>query len=66
MANPEHKCSFCGKTVSEVKKMIIGAEGCICDYCVAMHYVILEKGGMDMLRTSERVKSDLTKLEDQK
>jgi ATP-dependent protease Clp ATPase subunit len=66
MKNSEHKCSFCGKTVSEVKKMIVGGEGCICDYCVAMVYMFIEKDGVDMMRTSERVKRDLAKLEDQK
>ncbi|MEA2104685.1 MAG: ATP-dependent Clp protease ATP-binding subunit ClpX [Candidatus Cloacimonadota bacterium] len=37
------KCSFCGKTRSEVKKLIRGVDGNICNNCVNICYSILEK-----------------------
>ena len=37
------KCSFCGKTRSEVKKLIRGINGNICDNCISICYTILEK-----------------------
>jgi ATP-dependent Clp protease ATP-binding subunit ClpX len=30
------KCSFCGKTQKEVKKLIAGPEANICDQCVGL------------------------------
>jgi len=65
MKSSERKCSFCSKTVTKVEKLIVGAEGSICDYCVAMCYVVLENGGVEMIRTFEKVKSDFAKLNDQ-
>jgi ATP-dependent protease Clp ATPase subunit len=63
MANPEHKCSFCGKQLLAVSQLIVGSEGSICEYCVAMNYIILEKGGVHMVQVSGKVKRDLAKLE---
>jgi len=37
------RCSFCGKTQDEVKKLIAGPEVYICDECVAMINEILEE-----------------------
>jgi ATP-dependent protease Clp ATPase subunit len=66
VANPnsENQCFLCGKTASEVKKMIVGPEGCICDYCVATCYTIMANSGVDMDETVERVKTDIPTLRD--
>jgi len=37
------KCSFCGKSKSEVGKLIRGVDGNICTNCVNMCYTIVEK-----------------------
>ena len=39
----EERCSFCGKPKNEVRKLIRGVNGNICDNCIAICYVILEK-----------------------
>lgn len=39
----EPRCSFCGKTQSEVGKLIRGVDGNICDNCINICYTILEK-----------------------
>jgi len=39
----ELRCSFCGKPQSEVKKLIRGINGNICDNCISICYTILEK-----------------------
>jgi hypothetical protein len=35
------KCSFCGKSEKQVKKMVGGANACICDACVSVCNTIL-------------------------
>lgn len=45
--------------MGEVKRMIVGAEGCICDYCVAMCFAIMMNQGEDMMQVLEKVKSEL-------
>ncbi|MBL7108326.1 MAG: ATP-dependent Clp protease ATP-binding subunit ClpX [Candidatus Cloacimonetes bacterium] len=37
------KCSFCGKRKNEVKKVIRGVDGNICDNCIEVCYAILEQ-----------------------
>ncbi len=37
------KCSFCGKTRNQVKKLIRGVDGNICNNCIKICYSILEK-----------------------
>ncbi|MBC8313601.1 MAG: ATP-dependent Clp protease ATP-binding subunit ClpX [Candidatus Cloacimonetes bacterium] len=37
------KCSFCGKRKNEVKKIIRGVDGNICDNCIEVCYAILEQ-----------------------
>ena len=32
--NDRLKCSFCGKTHEQVKKLIAGPDVCICDECI--------------------------------
>ncbi|MBL7086478.1 MAG: AAA family ATPase, partial [Candidatus Cloacimonetes bacterium] len=39
----EQRCSFCGKSQSEVIKLIRGVEGNICDNCIKICSTILEK-----------------------
>ncbi|ACR78975.1 ATP-dependent Clp protease ATP-binding subunit ClpX [Kosmotoga olearia] len=39
----ERKCSFCGRPASQVKKLISGAEGYICDECVELFHDILKE-----------------------
>ncbi len=39
----EQKCSFCGKTRQQVKKLIRGVDGNICDQCITICNTILEK-----------------------
>lgn len=41
-ANPTLRCSFCGKTQEQVKKLIAGPNVYICDECVDLCYDILE------------------------
>ncbi|MBR1380394.1 MAG: ATP-dependent Clp protease ATP-binding subunit ClpX [Alphaproteobacteria bacterium] len=33
-ANPQQFCSFCGKAIYEVKKLVTGRNVCICDECI--------------------------------
>ena len=37
------KCSFCGKTQDQVKKLIAGPDVFICDECVDLYNEILEE-----------------------
>lgn len=37
------RCSFCGKTKNEVKKMIYGKDVCICNECVSVCQDIIEE-----------------------
>jgi len=39
----ELRCSFCGKSRSEVRKLIRGVDGNICDSCINICHTILEK-----------------------
>ncbi len=46
MANstePNLKCSFCGKTQDQVKKLIAGPDVCICDECIELCNEILDE-----------------------
>lgn len=37
-------CSFCGKTVDEVRQLIVGPQVTICNECISLcHQIILEK-----------------------
>jgi len=38
-----NKCSFCGRTSSESKLIVVGAYGSICDSCIRDAYQNLEK-----------------------
>lgn len=41
--NPNLKCSFCGKTQDQVKKLIAGPDVCICDECIELCNEILDE-----------------------
>ena len=48
--DPNLKCSFCGKTQDQVKKLIAGPDVCICDECIELCNEILDEelfGGTD-------------------
>lgn len=49
------KCSFCGKTQGQVKKLIAGPEVYICDECVELCNEILDE---EFLNTKEKDKKD--------
>ena len=50
-------CSFCGKAVYEVKKLVSGRNVCICDECIALCNDIMA----DELQRNA-IKNDATKL----
>lgn len=58
-------CSFCGRSASEVKKLISGTEGYICDECVGLFQDILKQdqktriAGEKKLPTPPEVKQEL-------
>ncbi len=39
-------CSFCGKSEQEVRLLINGEKGCICDNCVSLAYDIVKEQGL--------------------
>ena len=43
------KCSFCGKTQDQVKKLIAGPEVYICDECVELCNEILDEEFLDTI-----------------
>jgi ATP-dependent Clp protease ATP-binding subunit ClpX len=45
MADPTHlpRCSFCGKSHAEVRRLIAGRDACICDTCVLLCKGVLDK-----------------------
>ena len=46
-------CSFCGKKKSEVKKLIAGENGHICDVCVKLCAELLTEQGISGVSSSE-------------
>jgi ATP-dependent Clp protease ATP-binding subunit ClpX len=55
--NNNQFCSFCGKAVYEVKKLVSGRNVCICDECIALCNDIMAD---DLQRNA--IKNDATKL----
>ena len=43
---PQKKCNFCGRSENEVRMLITGLSGFICDDCVKQAYHILETTGL--------------------
>ncbi len=59
------KCSFCGKTQEQVKKLIAGPDVYICDECVELCNEILDEEFLENKEKPEEVEAkeeDLTKL----
>lgn len=55
-----HKCDFCGREQTEVKRMIVGKEVDICDKCVILCMKILTE---EILNGSKRIKFDESEVE---
>ena len=51
----QYKCSFCGKSQDEVKKLIAGPGVFICDECVSLCNSIIEEEFKDIDNTQERI-----------
>ena len=59
------KCSFCGKTQEQVKKLIAGPDVYICDECVELCNEILDEEFLEKTEKTEDVavkESDITKI----
>ena len=59
------KCSFCGKTQEQVKKLIAGPDVYICDECVELCNEILDEEFLEKTEKSEEVEvkeTDITKI----
>ena len=60
------KCSFCGKTQEQVKKLIAGPDVYICDECVELCNEILDEeffeGGKDKKDVEEIKEADITNV----
>ena len=54
MSEDKIKCSFCGKTSDQVKRLIAGPDAYICNECVELCESILD----DELRESEELDFD--------
>jgi len=51
----EKHCSFCGRPASQVKKLISGAEGYICDECVDLFHDILKQDVKTIRESGKRL-----------
>ena len=51
----QYKCSFCGKSQDEVRKLIAGPGVFICDECVSLCNSIIEEEFKDIDNTQERI-----------
>ena len=58
--DPNLKCSFCGKTQDQVKKLIAGPDVCICDECIELCNEILDEELFNV-KQEEKI-SDLDQL----
>ena len=59
------KCSFCGKTQDQVKKLIAGPEVYICDECVELCNEILDEEffeNKEKTEKTEKPEADLSKV----
>lgn len=63
-----HRCSFCGKTENQVKRMLYGANGYICNECVLVSYeMLLDDGDLDdYVESVEEELNDLPKPQEVK
>ncbi len=54
MAKKQDKCSFCGRTASEVRLLISGVDGFICEDCAAQAYTIVQESFNSNSKPSSR------------
>lgn len=55
--NNQQFCSFCGKAVYEVKKLVSGRNVCICDECINLcNDIMAEDAGVDATKASSAAK----------
>ena len=66
MPNNEAKCSFCGKTTSQVRSMMVGPDVYICNECVDLIKSMMDEEVKPVPRkrskklpTPEQIKSEL-------
>lgn len=59
--NNELKCSFCGKSQSQVRRLVAGPNVFICDECIEMCMDIIKDDIMDHEKTGEDFKFELPK-----
>ena len=64
--NSHLKCSFCGKTQEQVKKLIAGPEVYICDECVELCNEILDEEFLENKEKSKEKPTDKTDYSDVK
>ena len=58
------KCSFCGKSMKQVQKLIAGPGVYICDECVGLCVVILKEESIDV--EAPPPKSERAKIEERR
>ena len=59
--DPNLKCSFCGKTQEQVKKLIAGPDVCICDECVELCNEILDEELFNIKQEEKEQTEDIQK-----
>ena len=62
MAKTKDKCSFCGRSSSEVRLLITGLDGCICDECAAQAAQIVAESEAHEKRKAAAPKQDWHQL----
>ena len=55
MPRKSRKCAFCGRPESDVRLMLNGLDGCICDRCVEQAYTIVQENLPPWERAKETV-----------
>ena len=58
--DPNLKCSFCGKTQDQVKKLIAGPDVCICDECIELCNEILDEELFNFKQEDKESEAELT------
>ena len=43
---PEKACALCGKSKSQVKKLVVGLHGAVCNYCIDLCHDMMQVEGM--------------------
>lgn len=52
---PKLRCSFCGRSAEEVRRLVSGARAYICDACITECLAVLEKhGGLESTGPTDR------------